>query len=342
MQITPEVQAQLDEQKKNCPFCKIIEGTIPSKIVYQDDLVIAILDINPVSKAHILVMPKNHYPILPYLPPETFKHMFGLIPKFADIIKKSTFCSGVNVFVANGAAAGQMSPHFLIHIFSREKGDNLDLYSFDKSKIKDLDKFHEVNKLISHNLPIALNNHFKRVPSPWHNGSNINSDFLSNFKNSQDFIYEDEKTLCLGAKSPLTLGHVEIYSKEEFKLIEKLDSDTSSHLFFVASFTATMLFEGLGCHGTNIILKSGYSFDNASEILSIHVFPRFNEDGFELIGKPIKDKSEISNIYSKLKDLAFDIKLNKSQPKPIEVKKISPTSNILDEIKNAINSVKKS
>ena len=61
--MSPEQIMELQKQK--CPFCQIVAGKIPSKTIYEDDKVLAILDINPIAKGHVLVMPKEHYPIMP-------------------------------------------------------------------------------------------------------------------------------------------------------------------------------------------------------------------------------------------------------------------------------------
>ena len=70
--MSPEEVAEY--QKKNCVFCKIIAGEIPSKVVFEDDSLSAILDI----KGHTLMMTKEHFPILPLIPKETSAHMFRI------------------------------------------------------------------------------------------------------------------------------------------------------------------------------------------------------------------------------------------------------------------------
>ena len=67
VEITPEIQAQLNEQKKDCIFCKIVSGEMGSSTVYSDKHIKVVLDINPGVKVHMLVLPKEHYPIIPYL-----------------------------------------------------------------------------------------------------------------------------------------------------------------------------------------------------------------------------------------------------------------------------------
>ena len=127
MELSPEQQKVLEEQKKQCIFCQIIDGKIPTKKVYEDDLILAILDINPASKGHVLLMPKEHYPVMPLIPAETFKHMVDKINDVDKCIKDSMLCKETTVFVANGAAAGQQSAHFMLHIIPREGGDGLDM-----------------------------------------------------------------------------------------------------------------------------------------------------------------------------------------------------------------------
>ncbi|MFH1916758.1 MAG: HIT family protein [Nanoarchaeota archaeon] len=110
-------------QKENCIFCKIVKGEIPSRKVYEDEKMLAILDINPAAKGHTLVMPKEHYPILPVIPPDVFKHLFRTTKYLVAAVKKGMVAPQVTVFIANGAVAGQQSPHFLFHIIPNEGVD---------------------------------------------------------------------------------------------------------------------------------------------------------------------------------------------------------------------------
>ena len=115
MQITPEIRAQLDEQKKQCIFCKLISGEMEAKTVFEDNKTIGLLDIYTAIKGHTVFMTKEHYPMPAYIPPDEFKHMFALIPGMSQAIKAGMVRTGMNVFVAIGGVAGQQSPHFLIH-----------------------------------------------------------------------------------------------------------------------------------------------------------------------------------------------------------------------------------
>jgi len=315
-EITPEIQAQLDEQKKNCPFCKIIAGEIESNGIYEDESIKVILDINPWIKGHMLIMPKEHYPIMPFIPAETFRHMFGLVPKLIDAVKKSMLTTGANVLIANGGVAGQQSPHFLFHLIPREKGDQIfDRFLLDDDRNIEKEKNSQLKEALAKNIPIMMQNHFSRNPSSWHTG-NINT---PSFLESRQKIYEDEKALVAMPENPQCLGHLVVYSSEEEKYFENLDVESASHVFYVASFCATAVFEGLGAQGSNIILKTGESDDNPDALLEIHILPRYPEDGIDVIPEPLKEKPNPEQVASKIKDETFMIAHEQKEEKKEEV-----------------------
>lgn len=112
---------------KQCIFCQIVSGAVPSRKVYEDELVLAILDIRPASPGHILIMPKQHVMMMPQLPPETVARL-GMTAKVLSKVLLQTFqCKGTSLFVANGAAAGQRIPHFMMHLIPRQDDDGLPL-----------------------------------------------------------------------------------------------------------------------------------------------------------------------------------------------------------------------
>lgn len=138
MQLTEEQQQQLEEklknmspeeiqelQKQQCLFCQIIAGKISTKAVYEDDLCLAVLDINPASKGHLLLIPKEHYNIMLQVPDETIGHLWTICQKLSQVLLKSLKVSGTNIFVANGPAAGQKAQHFLLHLIPRKEGDGI-------------------------------------------------------------------------------------------------------------------------------------------------------------------------------------------------------------------------
>lgn len=105
--------------KNNCIFCAIAAGEIPSFKVYEDDLVLAYLDINPFALGHTLVIPKAHTTGLLDTPPETLKDIIVRVQKVAAHIKAALPCDGFNILQNNGASAGQTVPHVHFHIVPR-------------------------------------------------------------------------------------------------------------------------------------------------------------------------------------------------------------------------------
>jgi len=132
MNITPEMKQQLEEQKKQCIFCKIISKEMNGKVVFEDDQTIALLDIYPAIKGHTVFMLKEHYPMPAYFSGEEFKHKFSLIPELSKAIKSAMVRTGINVFIAIGGVAGQQAPHFLVHLLPREESDGFFNFLFDK------------------------------------------------------------------------------------------------------------------------------------------------------------------------------------------------------------------
>ncbi len=121
--MTPE--QIMAEQKKNCIFCHIANGRVESKKVYEDEICTAVLDIAPAARGHVLVIPKNHYSILPQMPDDEIGHVFTVSKHLSQALLKGLGVKGTNIFVANGAVAGQKTPHFLFHVIPRQEKDNL-------------------------------------------------------------------------------------------------------------------------------------------------------------------------------------------------------------------------
>ncbi|MCB9359083.1 HIT family protein [Candidatus Woesearchaeota archaeon] len=317
VEITPEVRKQLDEAKKQCPFCKIIAGDIPAEKVYSDDKIHGVLDINPWVKGHVLLMPKEHYPIMPYIPAEDFKHLFGKLPKFVKALKKAMLSTGANVVIANGAVAGQQSPHFLIHVLPRESGDKLDLYGFGKKKEIDDSQLKQAVHMLAQNLPIMMNNHFQKNPAEWRK---------QDFRNTKH-LYEDEKVICTLPLNPQCVGHLEVIPKD-VKDFEDMNEMDSAHIFYAASICATAVFEGLGAQGSNIILKTGHSGDNDGKV-SIHILPRKQDDGLELTGKPMSSKPDNKKVAAKIADETYIVNLK--EEKKMETIEIRREAEIMSE-----------
>ncbi len=107
----------------NCIFCKIANGEIPSKTLYEDDKFRVILDLGPASKGHALILPKEHYADLYELPEETAGEVMKLAKKMAEQMTQRLGCEGFNLVQNNGELAGQTVFHFHMHLIPRYRDD---------------------------------------------------------------------------------------------------------------------------------------------------------------------------------------------------------------------------
>ncbi len=102
-----------------CIFCKIIDGSIPSAKIYEDEYVYAFMDIMPLTKGHTLIIPKNHKENVYDLSEEEASNLFKVVPKIASALKESFGPVGMNLLNNNGAPAGQSVFHFHLHFIPR-------------------------------------------------------------------------------------------------------------------------------------------------------------------------------------------------------------------------------
>jgi len=105
-------------------FTQIIKDKIPSSKVYEDEDIIAFLDIHPISKGHVLVVPKKQSRTIYDTPEETLAKMMIVAKKLAIAIKKAVKADGINIIMNNDPAAGQMvTDHVHLHVIPRHIGD---------------------------------------------------------------------------------------------------------------------------------------------------------------------------------------------------------------------------
>lgn len=114
----------------NCVFCKIVSGEIPSYKIYEDENVIALLDISQATKGHTLVISKKHYKNLYDINEEVAGDIFKVVPKIANAIKKAFNPIGLNVII-NTEKPLQTVFHFHLHIIPRYFMDGVDIDFID-------------------------------------------------------------------------------------------------------------------------------------------------------------------------------------------------------------------
>ena len=109
----------------DCVFCKMVAGQVPVTKIYEDEVVLAFLDIGPISDGHILVIPKQHFERLHDCPGELLGQVGSCLGKIAKAISTAMNSDGYNVLCNNGRAAGQLVEHLHFHIIPRNSGDDL-------------------------------------------------------------------------------------------------------------------------------------------------------------------------------------------------------------------------
>ncbi|MCL2424070.1 MAG: HIT family protein [Micrococcales bacterium] len=108
-----------------CVFCRIVADDLESSRVYDDQHLLAFMDNRPVTQGHLLVIPKVHAPRLADLDEKLGASMFCVAQRLAAALRTSGLpCEGVNLFLADGAAAFQEVPHVHLHVFPRTSDDS--------------------------------------------------------------------------------------------------------------------------------------------------------------------------------------------------------------------------
>jgi histidine triad (HIT) family protein len=117
-----------DRNVSDCIFCSIIQGLAAASTVYDDDIAMAFMDIQPVNPGHVLVVPKRHAAFLSELDEATTAHLFVIAKRLAAAVRHSSLrCEGINLFLADGEAAFQDVFHTHVHVIPRFHGDGFGL-----------------------------------------------------------------------------------------------------------------------------------------------------------------------------------------------------------------------
>jgi histidine triad (HIT) family protein len=119
---------QTPEPDEFCVFCAILSGDLPANYIYQDDVAVSIMDINPVTPGHLLVLPRKHLPDLVDLDDATAAHMMNVARRMAAGLRASDEnVMGINLYLADGPDAGQEVAHAHLHVVPRYTGDGFGL-----------------------------------------------------------------------------------------------------------------------------------------------------------------------------------------------------------------------
>lgn len=135
----------------DCIFCKIVAGEIPSYKVYEDDNIIAILDISQATKGHTLVIPKKHYKNLYELDHSLAGEIFKKIPLLSNAIHNAFNSIGLNVLI-NTEKPLQTVNHFHIHLIPRYESDGVEIDFINHQSDFNPTKYQEIQKLIKNEI----------------------------------------------------------------------------------------------------------------------------------------------------------------------------------------------
>ena len=109
----------------SCIFCKIVEGEIPCHKLYEDEHVLAFLDVGPLSRGHSLVVPRSHYDTLDQMPADLAAACMAVMPRLSRAVIAATGAEGWNILQNNHRVAGQAVDHVHFHIIPRDREDGL-------------------------------------------------------------------------------------------------------------------------------------------------------------------------------------------------------------------------
>jgi histidine triad (HIT) family protein len=119
------------KRDEDCIFCKIVDGVIPCSKVYEDDRALAFMDICPINKGHLLVVPKEHFQTVLDMEPELYAHLSAVICRLARAVNDALSPDGLNVLQLNGKAGNQVVPHVHVHLAPRWHGDGVTVSAWE-------------------------------------------------------------------------------------------------------------------------------------------------------------------------------------------------------------------
>lgn len=126
----------------DCLFCKITNKEIPSFKLYEDDLVLVFLDINPLNNGHCLIVPKKHIVTVDEIDEDLSKHLLKVIKEMKTLLEEKLACDGLTIINNNGY--GQEVKHLHIHLIPRYENDNTNMISNKKDLVNIEDVYNQI------------------------------------------------------------------------------------------------------------------------------------------------------------------------------------------------------
>jgi len=135
----------------DCIFCKIVLGEIPAVKVLDEDKVLAFMDINPASRGHMLVVPKNHAENIFEISEADLSAVMGAVKRCAGAVKEALGADGITVLQLNGKASDQLVPHLHVHIMPRWEKDGMSVSQWKMGK-GDIEELQEIARTVQKHL----------------------------------------------------------------------------------------------------------------------------------------------------------------------------------------------
>lgn len=159
--------------------------------VYEDSVSIAILDSQPASLGHVLLVPKQHFTVMQQIEDETLSKLFVASKKISHALLRTLKGEGTSIFIANGTVAGQKAPHVLIHIIPRKEGDGIGL-QIPKNKA-DPQNLEQTRQIIAKKYAEMFGTHGKQEGGHHEGGADTQDDRPSHVKSSDGEVMEFNK-----------------------------------------------------------------------------------------------------------------------------------------------------
>ena len=135
----------------DCIFCKIINGEIPAVKVLDEELVVAFMDINPSTRGHMLVVPKNHAENIFEIPESDLVTLIKAVKRCAKAVKEALNAEGITILQLNGKTSDQIVPHLHVHIIPRWKNDGLSISNWEM-KPGDMEEIKNIALKVKENI----------------------------------------------------------------------------------------------------------------------------------------------------------------------------------------------
>lgn len=261
-------QPSPEEIKKNCIFCKITNDEIESKKIGSSDNFIAILDVNPATPGHTLILPKEHIAVFPLAGPEIAGELGKFVKEISQKILQSLEVEGTSIYIGSGAAAGQQSPHAVAHILPRKAGDDAGM----QPETQEIAEQTEIIKKIGAQLGIQ------------------------NIEDEQ--LVQDEELTALVPVHASAAGEINIIPNEKFTIIEQAPDELIAKSFQIAMKLKSTLFDALQPAGTSMLIQNGIPAGQTEDRFKIRLIPRHENDSLDLAIKNNKiDPQRLAEIH---------------------------------------------